>query len=120
MSDPVQPARKRLFLSNKTGFVGKCQERHLESILGVVPVVEDARAHAHHHRTVPLNQSAEGRLARLIAPGHELLEQLDVRQTTERSVLEQRLELLGKVARSPACHALATPLTKTGRFVPAL
>ena len=118
MGRPVQPARERAVFPDRAGLPRQDQEGHLEGVLGVVRVVQDAPADAQHHRPVPLHQRAEGRLAGLVAARHEPFQQLGVGQPADRPDPEQRLEMPEQLARSPASHAAVTPLTWPGLCVP--
>ena len=114
MRRPVQPARDRIVFPDRAGLPRQSQEGHLEGVLGLVRIVQDAPADAQHHRPVPLHQRAEGRLAGLITARHEPFQQLGIGQPADRPDPEQRLEMPEQLARSPASHAAVTPLTWPG------
>ena len=107
----MQPARERTVFADRAGLPRQRQERHLEGVLGVVRIVQDAPADAQHHRPVPRHQRAEVRFAGLIAARHEPFQQLGVGQPADRPDPEQRLEMPEQLARSPASHTAVTPLT---------
>jgi hypothetical protein len=66
VGDAVQPAGHRLALADGGGAAGQDQEGGLESVLGVVLVVQDVPADAPHQPAVTVQQRCKGVLSTLL------------------------------------------------------
>ncbi len=73
----IKPAAHSLPPVNRAGPSREDKKNGLKDILGVVQVVQDALAHAQHHRSMPSQQGCEGIL---IPESDEALQELMVRQ----------------------------------------
>ncbi len=91
----MQPGAERAADPEPSGSAGQEQEYGLEGILRRVLVPQDAATGAPDHRPVPLDQ---GRERRLVAVIRKPFQQLLVRQTRNRPVEEQGVELPEHVA----------------------
>jgi hypothetical protein len=100
----VEPRRDRVAAPDRPGRAGQDEERRLERVFGVVRVAEQAATDAKDHRPVPLDERGEGQFPRLARPGREAIEQLAVRQATDRADVEQRPEPCGGPTSSALCH----------------
>ncbi len=62
----MEPAHDRALLADRGGFADQDQEGRLKGILGIVPFTKDRLTDAKHHRTMPLDESRERQLGRLV------------------------------------------------------
>ena len=72
-SDAVQPGTECVGPAQPTRLAHQHQERGLESVVGVVTVVQQAPAHAEHHWAMPPYQRREGCLVALVGEPFEEL-----------------------------------------------
>jgi hypothetical protein len=75
--DTVKPAAQGCPVPDGGGFSGEHQESALESVLGILAVVQHVAANPQDHRPVPPDESGEGHL---IVMTQEILEELLARQ----------------------------------------
>jgi hypothetical protein len=73
--DLVEPVAHGIAPANFGRLAGQYQEGSLEYVLGIMPVPQDAPAHAPHQRSVALDQHSEGGIVML---GDETLEELSI------------------------------------------
>jgi len=81
VGNAVQPTAQRLALANRTCLASQDEERGLEGVLSVLSMVQDAAAHAQHHRTMTLHQRGECRFRSLV---QEAFEQLLIGERIDR------------------------------------
>jgi hypothetical protein len=57
---PVEPAAQRLALGDRRGFAHQDKEGGLESIFGILLMMQDAPANAEHHWAVMVDERPKG------------------------------------------------------------
>ena len=87
---PVQPARQRVTLPDRSGRPGQDEERGLKSVLGIVMIAQDRMTDPLDHGPVPFQQRRE---RQLVTPGHEHLQQVPVAHSGDRPGLEEEAKV---------------------------
>jgi hypothetical protein len=91
--DPKEPRGQRISATDRARLAGEHHESRLESILRLMPVLEDDQAGPVNHRAVPPNQGSKRRRGDFSVSGQVMLDQLTVRHTPDRPHVEEDLDL---------------------------
>ncbi len=89
-------------MANRPGLLHQDEERGLEGILSLVRVGQHPATNPPDHRPVPLYQRRERRLGTFLVASHKPLQELPIGQVTERTDLEQGMDL-PQDGGSPLC-----------------
>jgi hypothetical protein len=106
VGDPAEPARQRRAPADRAGLARQRQEGGLESVLGVRLVAQHAPADVQHQALVPPDEQLEGRL---VAPGHELFQELGVRDALAAVPADEVAQVPEEAVRLYVRHARARP-----------
>src|SRR5262249_6334931 len=87
--DPMEPGTQRIAHPQRASLAGQYEERRLEGILGLMLIAQDRPADPEYHRAMPLHQGGE---RRLVVPGRIALHQISIRQTTDDTLIQQRVD----------------------------
>jgi hypothetical protein len=100
----VEPVGDYFPWHDGSGLAHEDQEGDLESVLGVVLVLEDPAAHAPYHRTMP----AHNRCQRcLVMAAHEVFKELAVGQPRSIAAKHRPSDVLDNLARLAARHVVS-------------
>jgi hypothetical protein len=100
----MEPWTELTPLTDRAALPEKDEKSRLESVVCIMPVLQDSTTRAQDHRAVALDQNSERKLADVTVTGLVALEQLAVAQPADGSYFEKRVELVEQPAFLAWCH----------------
>jgi hypothetical protein len=85
----VQETAERRLLADPGGVASENKEGSLESVLGILQIVQDAMADAQNHRAMSMNQGEE---CGIVAAEQELIQEAAITPVGQRAICKEPLD----------------------------